>query len=465
MENLALNTDRLGSSICFGSSFWRGALAVRLMQMGWLVGTIGVFLTTNAASAAYQFPSEGDARESVGGIVEALVKDQFAPDPCEILIVPDARGGTILEPEAINKIVENTMDAVQANAFGKDCLVTSTLSSQLDPAINDTEALVARFREEGRRGLVMLLEYYKLSEGVVMMGQLKDIQQGLFISGSGRHQLPQANLPAEAEPELSPVSLSTSDAKIQPAEDNGLSIDRSVEVRTFTVYFELGQTSLDDAGQQIAREAAIYAKDFNQIEIYVEGHTDSSGSPEVNYRVATERAQAVRDALVSEASNLSELIRTVEFGEDRPVIATGPNVRESKNRRVEITVAPISNTLRIGGTGLALGGLQILANAFMAENPDVDIEIPPSLGSGGGIKALLADAIDLSVSTRPPKEKEEAKGVTAFRYGRTPFVFATSEENDVDGVTTEQLADFYSGRVTKWPNGRDLQLVLRPPGR
>jgi len=47
-----------------------------------------------------------------------------------------------------------------------------------------------------------------------------------------------------------------------------------------------------------------------------------------------------------------------------------------------------AETLRISGTGVALGGIILLGDAFEAENPGTTIEVLPSLGSSGGIKAL-----------------------------------------------------------------------------
>ncbi len=417
---------------------------------------ISLMLTAGAARAAYEFPSEDAARETIGDIVEMLVADRPVPDRCNIQIVPDIRSGGILAPNTIDQINEQARTALEASAFGKDCAIKSFLSSQLEPSGKTVDGVVAHLREQEMRGLVLSFIYYNPPEGPTMMSRLEDIDQG-FISGSDLRPLPQDGTWTSAEADLSVTNS-------LPADGVGIGGPLS-NVKTFTVYFELGEVRLDDAGRQTVREATTYANEFIDLEIYVEGHTDTSGSREVNERVAAARAKSVLDALLAEAGIQTDVVRVVQFGEDRPVIATGPDIREPSNRRAEITVAPASNTLRIGGTGLALGGIQTLAEAFMAENPGVDIEIPPSLGSGGGIKALLADAINLSVSTRPPKDKEAAEGVTAFRYGRTPFVFATRSDTGVDGVTTQQLADLHSGRVTTWPNGSDVHLVLRPPGR
>lgn len=123
-----------------------------------------------------------------------------------------------------------------------------------------------------------------------------------------------------------------------------------------------------------------------------------------------------------------------------------------------------SATIRIGGTGTALGGMTMLGAAFSAENPGVHVVVLPSLGSGGGIKALAAGKIDVAVSARPLKDSEVAEGLRGREYARTPIIFATRHDNDVKNVTLADLIAIYSGTMKKWPNGSALRLVMRPPG-
>jgi phosphate transport system substrate-binding protein len=120
--------------------------------------------------------------------------------------------------------------------------------------------------------------------------------------------------------------------------------------------------------------------------------------------------------------------------------------------------------IRIGGTGAALGTMTLLAQAYAKSNPEPRLTVLPSMGSGGGIKALLAGAIQLGVSSRPLAEGEIAAGAVAVEYGRTPFVFATAASNKTSGLTTQNLVDFYAGKVEEWPDGSKVRLVLRPIG-
>ncbi len=120
--------------------------------------------------------------------------------------------------------------------------------------------------------------------------------------------------------------------------------------------------------------------------------------------------------------------------------------------------------LEVGGTGAALGTMRLLLDAFAEVRPGLTANVAPSLGSSGGIKALLGGGIDLAVSSRPPKDKERAAGATATIYGTTPIVFAVSTRNPATEVTTGQILDIYSGRRGNWPDGTPARLVLRPDG-
>lgn len=118
--------------------------------------------------------------------------------------------------------------------------------------------------------------------------------------------------------------------------------------------------------------------------------------------------------------------------------------------------------VRIGGTGSALGTMQRLVDAFRQTHPQADFVIVPSLGSGGGIQALRAGAIDVAVISRPLKEKERSPDITAVEYARTPVVFAMAVPAAVVSLTVPELVSIYAGERKTWPNGHPLRLVLRP---
>lgn len=126
----------------------------------------------------------------------------------------------------------------------------------------------------------------------------------------------------------------------------------------------------------------------------------------------------------------------------------------------QIAIADVT-VLRVGGTGGDLGTMRLLGRAYEKRYPDARVNVLPSLGSKGGIKALLAGKLDLGLSARPLKEKEVAAGALAQAYGKTPVVFATNPANSADNISGDDLVAMFSGELRQWPDGSAVRLVLR----
>ena len=119
-------------------------------------------------------------------------------------------------------------------------------------------------------------------------------------------------------------------------------------------------------------------------------------------------------------------------------------------------------TLRIGGNGSGRGGMQMLVDAFLRQDAAVRMEILPSMGSTGAIKALIAGTIDIVVSSRPPSDEERAEAsLVSIEYARTPFVVAVHKSLGVTALSSAQLAALYQEGPAKFPNGKRARPVLR----
>lgn len=120
--------------------------------------------------------------------------------------------------------------------------------------------------------------------------------------------------------------------------------------------------------------------------------------------------------------------------------------------------------IRIGGTGSDLGTMKQLAAAFETAHPEYSVEVLPSLGSSGGIKAALAGAIDIGLAARPLAESERTGGAREIAYAKTPLVLATARGNPEQGLTTGQLVEIFNGQRLRWADGNLIRLVMRDAG-
>lgn len=104
----------------------------------------------------------------------------------------------------------------------------------------------------------------------------------------------------------------------------------------YRVHFASGQSKVDAAGRRtIADAVRLYASKGRQV--VLAGHTDSTGSSEVNMRLSQQRVAAVRNLLIDNgvpAGNISESY----FGDRQPLVGTANGRANAANRRVLIVV-------------------------------------------------------------------------------------------------------------------------------
>jgi outer membrane protein OmpA-like peptidoglycan-associated protein len=105
----------------------------------------------------------------------------------------------------------------------------------------------------------------------------------------------------------------------------------------FILYFEHDSDTLTRESQALLRKVFVTIRDRAPVDISVVGHTDTVGKKEYNYALSLKRARAVASILLGKGVDASVLDIT-SHGKDNPLVPTGDQVPEPRNRRVEITV-------------------------------------------------------------------------------------------------------------------------------
>jgi len=107
--------------------------------------------------------------------------------------------------------------------------------------------------------------------------------------------------------------------------------------------------------------------------------------------------------------------------------------------------------LVIPGTGDSQKLLREAVRLFEQENPGVFIAIPDSVGSLGGIKRVIDGHAPLARIARQLNDSEQASGLNTLVFAYTPVVFvANLPEQCVDNLSTSEIIDIYSGKITSW---------------
>lgn len=165
------------------------------------------------------------------------------------------------------------------------------------------------------------------------------------ITGEYKISLPYGNryaIRAEAK-DFIPVSKNI-DLTIQGAfkeiKDLDLAIapiQTGVTVQLYNIFFKFGQATLEPESYfELDRMISVMGQNPTMV-IEIQGHTDNVGSAEANLRLSQQRADAVRDYFVIKKIALDR-VKSVGFGEAKPIASNATTEGQAKNRRVEFEI-------------------------------------------------------------------------------------------------------------------------------
>lgn len=111
--------------------------------------------------------------------------------------------------------------------------------------------------------------------------------------------------------------------------------ESGVVVTLGDVLFASGETELVEGGLSSLEEVVDLLQTEPDKQIRVEGHTDSLGDAETNLQLSEQRAQAVREALIS-LGVAADRVTALGMGEDFPIASNDDEAGRARNRRVDV---------------------------------------------------------------------------------------------------------------------------------
>jgi outer membrane protein OmpA-like peptidoglycan-associated protein len=103
------------------------------------------------------------------------------------------------------------------------------------------------------------------------------------------------------------------------------------------IMFDVDKTFLKDQYKGEIRELATILNKYEDTNILLEGHTDSTGSEAYNLDLSNRRAQAVADYLATQNVNPARFSIT-GYGESQPIASNETSEGRAQNRRVEVAI-------------------------------------------------------------------------------------------------------------------------------
>ncbi len=102
------------------------------------------------------------------------------------------------------------------------------------------------------------------------------------------------------------------------------------------INFATGSAKILSPSFKILDQAVAVLKEFQELRMRIEGHTDDVGEAEMNKKLSQARAESVRDYLVGKGI-AADRFEAVGYGEDKPVADNKTSKGRAQNRRTEFT--------------------------------------------------------------------------------------------------------------------------------
>ncbi|MEL6348436.1 MAG: peptidoglycan-associated lipoprotein Pal [Myxococcota bacterium] len=149
-------------------------------------------------------------------------------------------------------------------------------------------------------------------------------------------------------PPLPATTNTTTDAAVEATEDTQEEAVETMKANFQRVYFDFDASDLNTDSKDALSKNANIMRRFPDIRIEVQGHADQQGTTDYNLALGQKRADSVERFLIDRGVAPSR-IRTVSYGEEKPLDSNDSEFAYSKNRRAEFRVLT-GQTSKVEGT-------------------------------------------------------------------------------------------------------------------
>ena len=109
----------------------------------------------------------------------------------------------------------------------------------------------------------------------------------------------------------------------------------------------------------------------------------------------------------------------------------------------------VAGKVVVAGSSSVTPVMEKLKEAYMAVNPNAEIEIQMS-DSSTGVKMAIEGTCDIGMASRALKDSETAEGVASTVIATDGIAVIVNLSNPISGLTAEQVRQIYVGETLSW---------------
>jgi OOP family OmpA-OmpF porin len=134
--------------------------------------------------------------------------------------------------------------------------------------------------------------------------------------------------------------LSSIQHYFKPNEAEVYKKENQVIIRLKAMQFPVGQSVIMPENYGLLSKVQRAIRTFGEPDVIIGGHTDSTGSEDLNEHLSQKRADAVRQYFVANGTLPYEKIIAVGYGSMRPIASNATESGRAVNRRIDVIITP-----------------------------------------------------------------------------------------------------------------------------
>jgi outer membrane protein OmpA-like peptidoglycan-associated protein len=126
----------------------------------------------------------------------------------------------------------------------------------------------------------------------------------------------------------------------EPREAETYKMGNQLVIRLKGIQFPVGKSVILPKNYTLLSKVQRAIRTMGDVDVVIEGHTDSTGSSELNEHLSEQRADAVRQYLVANETLSYDKIIAVGYGPIRPIAPNKTAAGRALNRRIDLIITP-----------------------------------------------------------------------------------------------------------------------------
>lgn len=109
----------------------------------------------------------------------------------------------------------------------------------------------------------------------------------------------------------------------------------------------------------------------------------------------------------------------------------------------------ISGKVTVAGSSSVTPVMEKLKEAYVALNPDVDVEVQQS-DSTTGVNSAIEGICDIGMASRELKDSEASEGISATAIALDGIAVIVNNDNPISDMTSDQVCSIFVGETQDW---------------